>query len=183
MMPGMAFTDQLRRSLDKLDERISAGKDSGVTLEAVLDQYLLVVERAADSDIRTSILLLDGERKHLLHGAAPNLPKAYCDSIEGREIGLSAGSCGTAAFTGHSIFVTDVATDPRWVDYRHLALPHRLRSCWSTPIRSEDDEIIGTFAIYHLTACAPTEQEILAIKSISGHVARAIATFGEARTV
>jgi GAF domain-containing protein len=37
--------------------------------------------------------------------------------------------------------------------------------------------VIGTFAIYHSTARAPTEEEILAIKGISGHVARALASF------
>jgi GAF domain-containing protein len=84
---------------------------------------------------------------------------------------------------GHSIFVTDLATDPLWNDYRHLALPHGLRSCWSTPVRSDSDEVIGTFAIYHSTACAPTEGEILAVKRISGHVAQAIASFTETHAV
>ena len=143
-------------------------------LEAVLGEYLMEVEAAADSDIRTSILLVDADRKHLLHGAAPSLPKAYCDSIHGLAIGPSAGSCGTAAYMGHAIFANDIATDPLWTDFRDLALLHDLRSCWSTPIRSEDGKVIGTFAVYHSTARAPTADEILAIKDISVHVARAI---------
>ena len=183
MMRRMAFTDELSKSLDDLDRRIGVEDHSGEPLEAILDKYLLEVEGAADDDIQTSVLLIDSDRKHLLHGAAPSLPKEYCDSIHGLPIGPSAGSCGTAAYTGHSIFVTDLATDPLWNNYRHLALPHGLRSCWSTPIRSEQDEVIGTFAIYHLTACSPTEEEILAIKGISGHVAQAIGTFSEAKAV
>jgi GAF domain-containing protein len=179
----MAFTDELSLSLDDLDRRIGAEDHSAETLEDILDRYLLEVERAADRDIRTSILLLDGDRKHLLHGAAPSLPREYCESIHGLQVGPSAGSCGTAAFMGHSIFVTDLATDPLWNDYRHLALPHGLRSCWSTPVRSDSDEVIGTFAIYHSTACAPTEGEILAVKRISGHVAQAIASFTETHAV
>jgi GAF domain-containing protein len=179
----MAFTDQLSQSLDDLDRRIGAEKNSGETLEAILDRYLLEVESAADRDIRTSILLLDKDRTHLLHGAGPSLPREYCECIHGLAVGPSAGSCGTAAFMGHSIFVTDIATDPLWTDYRHLALPHGLRSCWSTPIRSEADQVIGTFAIYHSTACAPTEDEILAVKRISGHVAQAIASFAESHPV
>jgi GAF domain-containing protein len=174
----MAFTTALARSLHQLDGQVGSNAYSGDTLESVLDRYLLAIEAAADTDMRTSILLLDNERRCLLHGAAPSLPKAYCDAIHGIEIGPSVGSCGTAAYVGHSIFVTDVATDPLWRDFRDLALAHDLRSCWSTPIRSEDDdEVIGTFAIYHSTARAPTEEEILAIKGISGHVARALATF------
>jgi len=179
----MAFTEELSQSLDNLDRRIRAEDRSDQTLEAVLDRYLLEVERAADRDLHTSILLLDSDRKRLLHGAGPSLPREYCESIHGLRIGPSAGSCGTAAYMGHSIFVTDIASDPLWNDYRHLARPHGLRSCWSTPIRSEADEVIGTFAIYHSTTCAPTEEEIRSIKGISGHVAHAIATFGETHAV
>ena len=171
----MAFTNELTRSLKDLHEHIGKDLPAGSSLEAVLDRYLLEIEDAADSDIRTSILLLDQGRKSLMHGAAPSLPKAYCDAIDGIAIGPSMGSCGTAAYMGHAIFATDVATDPLWTDFRDLALSHELRSCWSTPIRSDDDEIIGTFAIYHSTARAPSEDEIYAVKDISGHVARAIA--------
>lgn len=179
----MAFDSQLSQSLDELDERIGSKHRSGERLETVLESYLLEVEAAADKKIRTSILLLDRERKHLLHGAAPSLPQVYCEAIHGLEIGPSAGSCGTAAYMGHSIFVTDIATDPLWADFRDLALPHQLRSCWSTPIRSDDDEVIGTFAIYNSTPRAPTEDEILAIKGISGHVARAIAHWNDREPV
>ncbi len=179
----VGFTDQLSQSLDELDQRIDAEDASGETLVAVLERYLREVEKAADRDIQTSILLLDSDRKHLVHGAAPSLPSEYCESIHGLRIGPCAGSCGTAAYMGHSIFVTDIGSDPLWNDYRHLALPHDLRACWSTPIRSDEDKVIGTFAVYHSTARAPTEDEILAVKAISGHVARAIATFSETRAV
>ena len=179
----MAFDSQLSQSLDRLDERIGSQDHAGNGLESVLAKCLLEIEAAADSDIRTSILLLDRQRKSLLHGAAPSLPKSYCDAIDGLAIGPSAGSCGTAAYMGHSIFVTDIAKDPLWVDFRDLALPHQLHSCWSTPIRSDDDEIIGTFAIYHSTARAPTEEEILAVKCISGQFARAIARWSNREAV
>ena len=179
----MAFKSQLSQSLSDLDQRIGFEDHTGGRLESILEKYLLEVEAAADSDIRTSILLLDSERKHLLHGAAPSLPKAYCEAIHGVEIGPSAGSCGTAAYMGHSIFVTDIATDPLWVNYRHLALPHQLRSCWSTPIQSDEGEVIGTFAIYHSTTRAPTGEEILAVKGISGHVAHAIARWSKCEAV
>jgi GAF domain-containing protein len=167
----MAFTNELSQSLDDLDRRIGAEDHSVDSLEAILDKYLLEVEGASDSDIRTSVLLLDKDRKRLLHGAGPNLPREYCDSIHGLPIGPSAGSCGTAAYMG------------LWDDYRNLAQPHGLRACWSTPIRSDSDEVIGTFAIYHSTARAPTEEEILAIRGISGHVAQAITSFAESHAV
>jgi GAF domain-containing protein len=174
-LKSMVFNPDLVESLGELDREFGRRSDSGSTLETVLSGFLRHIESAADRDIRTSVLLLDRERGVLRHGAAPSLPSAYCEAIDGIAIGPSAGSCGTAAYMGHAIFVTDVETDPLWVDFRDLALAHELRSCWSTPIRRDDDEIIGTFAIYHSTARSPTEAEIYAVKDISTHVANAIA--------
>lgn len=170
----MAPPNHLARSLDHLDQCPTAEEFDGLSLEQVLDHYLLEIEKAAGEDFRASILLLDRERNCLLHGAAPSLPKAYSEAIDGIAVGPAVGSCGTAAYMGHAIFVTDIATDPLWADFRELALSHELRSCWSTPIRSESQQIMGTFAVYHDVARAPTETEILAIKGISSHVARAI---------
>ena len=83
-----------------------------------------------------SVLLLDDEGRTLTHGAAPSLPRAYTEAIDGLEIGPSEGSCGTAAYDGRQVVVEDIAADPLWVDYRDLAAEHGLAACWSTPIRA-----------------------------------------------
>ena len=102
-----------------------------------------------------SILLLDRDGVHLRHGASPSLPKEYTDAIVGLEIGPSVGSCGTAAFTAKTVIVTDIATDPLWANFRHLALSHGLRACWSTPIISSTARVLGTFAIYYSETGSP----------------------------
>jgi GAF domain-containing protein len=168
----MAFALQLQDSLRFRESQVPAEFDNGDALGLILSRYLLSVEAEADSFILTSILLLDGTR--LRHGAAPTLPAAYCAAIDGAEIGPNAGSCGTAAIRARPIYVTDIATDPLWADFRDLALPHGLRACWSTPIFDGDKAVIGTFAIYHLTPRGPTKAEIAAIGTITDHVARAI---------
>lgn len=168
----MPFARQLRKLLNLRDNLLPAEFAKGESLETVLDRDLLAVESTADSDMRTSILLLDGTT--LRHGAAPRLPKAYRELIDGLSIGPTAGSCGTAAFTGHPIYVTDIANDPLWEDYRDFALPHGLRACWSTPIRNSSDKLIGTFAIYHLRPRSPIKEEVESIRMITDHVARAI---------
>ena len=170
----MAFALQLRDSLRVREGRIAFEFAAGDSLETVLNRHLLAIEASADTDLLTSILLLDRDGKRLSHGAAPSLPKEYCEAIDGSEIGPGAGSCGTAAFLERAIYVTDVATDPLWKDYRDLALPHGLRACWSTPIRDEDGAVIGTFAVYHLTPRRPTPDEVDAIRLITDHVAQAI---------
>lgn len=168
----MPFALQLQDSLQLRESQVPQEFRNGDALGVILSRYLLEVEAKADSFILTSILLLDGT--HLRHGAAPTLPPAYCAMIDGSEIGECAGSCGTAAYRGHPIYVTDIATDPLWADFRDIALPHGLRACWSTPIFNDQKAVIGTFAIYHLTTRGPTAEEIDAIETITQHVARAI---------
>ena len=170
----MPFAAQLFSSLDEFDSRFEGQPGEVGNREAMLDEYLRQVEAAADGELLTSILLLDESGQHLSHGAAPDLPRSYCEAIDGQEIGPEAGSCGTAAFVGHSIYVTDIASDPLWTNFRHLALPHGLRACWSTPIFDEAGKLLGTFAIYYRTPRAPRPEELEAIKALSDRVARAV---------
>jgi PAS domain S-box-containing protein len=135
----------------------------GDSLAQILDSLCLLVEGQA-SDVFASILLLDSNGKQLRHGGAPSLPKAYTDAINGSVIGPSVGSCGTAAHQGKQVIVSDIASDPLWVNYRELALAHSLRACWSTPILSAEGKVIGTFAMYYREPRSPSprDQEIIA---------------------
>jgi hypothetical protein len=170
----MPFALHLQDSLRDRHCQVEWEFAAGDSLETVLARHLLAVEASADTELLTSILLLDESGQRILHGAAPSLPPSYCEAIHGAEIGPKAGSCGTAAYTGRPIYVTDVAIDPLWDDYRHLALPHGLRACWSTPIRNPAGKVIATFAIYHPTPRSPTPGEVEAIRLITDHIAQVI---------
>lgn len=170
----MSFASGLRQLLALRQTDVVGELQRGDTMEAILDKHLLTVERASDDEILTSILLLSDDGKHLLHGAAPSLPSDYSKAIHGLEIGPSAGSCGTAAFSGQPVYVSDIATDPRWAAYKDLALSNDLRSCWSTPILRSDGGVMGTFAIYHRSMGSPTADELKLIDFITGNVAKTI---------
>ncbi|MFM6990745.1 MAG: EAL domain-containing protein [Rhodoferax sp.] len=115
-------------------------------------------------DVQCSVLLLDDEGMHLHHCAAPSLPPAYCQTLDGAAIGMGQGSCGTAAFTGEDVLVADIASDPLWTPFRELALGYGLRACWSVPIRSTQGRILGTFGNYYQDVRAPSEAELQAIQ-------------------
>src|SRR4249919_1539431 len=170
----MSFATGLRRALDLRQSDVVSELRRGDSLEDVLNRHLHIVEEMSDGEILTSVLLLSEDGKRLTHGAAPSLPQPYRDAIDGSEIGPAAGSCGTAAYSGRPVYVTDIATDPLWAAYRDLALPHGLRSCWSTPIRHAHGYVMGTFAIYHRNTSGPTREELDAIKIITDNVAQAI---------
>jgi hypothetical protein len=136
-------------------------------LETTLGELLKVVEATSRTDVVGSILLLDADGKHLRHGAAPTLPKAYCDAIDGAEIGPCAGSCGTAAYLGEPVFVADIENDPLWADFKAVALPHGLRACWSTPILTRGRKVLGTFAMYHREPREPTIRDLMLVDLVT----------------
>ncbi len=121
----------------------------GAPLDQVLEELCRTLEHRLMGSL-CSVLLLDETGRRLRHGAAPSLPLAYNVAIDGIEIGPTVGSCGTAAFRSHPVVAEDVPTDPRWADFRGLALQHGLRACWSVPIRdTKSGQVLGTFVVYH----------------------------------
>jgi len=106
-----------------------------------------------------SILLLNKTTQRLNTGAAPSLPNFYNDAIDGIQIGLGIGSCGTAAYLGKRVIVENINTHPYWQDYIELSQKANLVSCWSEPIFSSNSDVVGTFAIYHHVPCKPSSND------------------------
>ncbi len=142
----------------------------GIPLSDILNSLCQIVE-AQSAGMVCSILLLEGDK--LRHGAAPSLPDAYNQAIDGITIGPAVGSCGTAACRKEQVVVSDIATDPLWEPYKDLALTHGLRACWSTPIRSSEGFVLGTFAMYYTQPRYPNpkEQELVRVSTYLAGIA------------
>ena len=147
--------EQYERFRSHTLERLAANE----TLAALLETIVRGVEQL-HPDMLCSIVLLDGAGRHLGKGVAPSLPDFYSAALEGIEIGIGVGSCGTAAFTGERVIVTDIATHPYWAPYKELAASARLSACWSQPIRGASGRVLGTFAIYHRAPHTPAQADI-----------------------
>jgi two-component sensor histidine kinase len=130
-----------------------------VEVREALELICRAAEAYSGNSILASVLLLDADGQHLRQGAAPSLPADYNARVDGLRIGPAAGSCGTAAYRKEPVYVTDIATDPIWADYRDLALDHGLRACWSVPIISKSHGLMGTFAVYHREKGSPADDE------------------------
>lgn len=98
--------------------------------------------------ITATILLTNDRGNRLLVGAASSLPPAFVAAIDGLEIGPEAGACGTSAFRGEPVTVSDIANSPLCKNVSELALQHGLRACWSSPIHSSTGAVLGTIAMY-----------------------------------
>jgi GAF domain-containing protein len=134
-----------------------------ILLGAPLNEVLTTITRlieAHSTGMLCSIFLLDDDSLHLRYGVAASLPEAYRAATDGICIGPNLGSCGTAAYLRQPVFVSDIASDPRWVNFRDFALQSGLRAAWSTPILSHDGEVLGTFGMYYREVRQPGPGEI-----------------------
>jgi signal transduction histidine kinase len=140
-------------------EKLAKGSQLNEVLELIVSSIETEIEGAL-----CSILLLDEEGKHLLYGAAPNLPKFYNDAIHNLEIGPEVGSCGTAAYTGQRVIAEDLQNHPYWKPFKALTSRAGLAACWSEPIFSNEGKVLGTFAIYYSTPHLPDDKGLSTIE-------------------
>jgi hypothetical protein len=172
--PSRIFVQGHNVTEDKRSESLRAAHNKVLELaigdsplEQTLGELIGIVESTSRTGVLGSILLLDNDGKHLRHGAAPSLPPPYIEAINGSEIGPCAGSCGTAAYSATPVFVSDIATDPLWADFKDVALPHGLRACWSIPIMTRGRKVLGTFAMYHREPREPTVRDLALVDLIT----------------
>ena len=137
-------------SIDALHRRVLSAVALGKPLTEVMTELCTQVERLAPGVICTVLAVHpDGTVSPL---AARSMPPGFSEAINGQPIGPKAGSCGTAAWRGQPVEVSDIANDPLWADYRELALAFGLAACWSTPVFRAGGSVGATFALYYREA-------------------------------
>ena len=164
-MPSITHRNQILES----ENEILAAVAQGNPTSDVLNRIIVALE-AISGDVIGSILELDKNKQQLRVLTAPNLPHAYNQSIDGIKIGDGVGSCGTAAYRGTPVVIEDVLNHPYWTEFKTIAEEHDLRACWSTPIISSNQEVLGTFACYYREPKLPSDPE-WELMSRLGHLA------------
>lgn len=130
-----------------------------------------------------SILLLDKHAGRLKHGAAPSLPDEYNVAVNQVMIGDGIGSCGTAAWRGEAVIVSDIDHHPYWQPFLELTRKANLHACWSIPFKDEAGSVLGTFAIYHRTPREPSPADLLLINEFASITAVAVQKVSAAETL
>jgi len=168
------FRIQNRYDQDHLSRQLSSQREQmhnevlemlahDAPLQDILNAIICGIE-AFRPDMLCSISLLDNTGKHLVAGVSPSLPDFFTNKLNGLEIGIGVGSCGTAAFTGQRVIVEDLKTHPYWEDFREVTERAVLRACWSEPLHSASGKVLGTLGVYHHQVHKPDEDEIRLIK-------------------
>jgi len=145
---------------------------TGVPFKEIANALCQIIEQQRPGTL-ASVLLLNCDGVHLDVIAGPNLPGGWDRQMEQLPIGPCAGSCGTAAYRGSPVIVSDIATDPLWdlPEHRAAALNHGLRASWSNPVLSWKGEVLGTFCMYYRDARSPTSEDLELIE-VATHLVR-----------
>jgi diguanylate cyclase (GGDEF)-like protein len=135
-------------------------------LSFILEKMVLLVEEQL-TDSMVSILILDKTNTYLTDGVGPSLPESYMDKLDGIKIGPNSGSCGTAVYFGETVIVSDISTNPLWLEYRDITLNHGLKACWSKPILSPKGIVLGSFSFYHKECRSPSSDDLAMLEGYS----------------
>ncbi|MFT7860207.1 MAG: EAL domain-containing protein [Sulfurimonas sp.] len=121
---------------------IADGEEAEITLNALCR----FAEKLLDNAV-ASIMLLDPNTYRLNVLSAPSIPETAQKALEGLRPEAGGGSCGNAVFRNEPQYVVNAFEDERWHNLRQLAYDFNLCSCWSVPVRDENNEPLATFAL------------------------------------
>jgi formate hydrogenlyase transcriptional activator len=160
-----------KETLHAAEKRTLEMVADGASLREVLDQLCSSIEVQVAPSV-TTVLVMDSDGKLLWQGGGQRVPQEWISTIVPVPVAFEAGLCGTAAFLKERVVVPDVAAEPNWPDqYRDLAIRNGIRAAWSEPILTNDNEVLGTFALYSHEVRVPAEEDLTLIKG-AGHIAR-----------
>jgi formate hydrogenlyase transcriptional activator len=137
----------------------------GAPLSNVLTNIAQLVESQAEGMLCT-IWLPDDDARELRCAAAPSLP-GFCAQVGSMAICPTGASCGTAIYRREAVYVSDIATDPLWDDYRERLRPYGIRSVWSRPLFTSDGKALGTFSINYREPRSPSPEDLRLIEEAS----------------
>ena len=157
-MRQTSIEQQARSELLECQRRVLERVANRASLAEIFETLVKLIEDQA-RDMRCAVLLTDSDGQRLHFVAAPNIPEDYKRNIGPfLRIAPNMGSCGTAAFRREPVYTRDTENDPLWKDCGAIAVRNGLRAIWSTPILSDDNAVLGTFAMYYVKPRLPSPQ-------------------------
>lgn len=120
---------------------------------SVVEKICYLAEELLPNSVASVMLLKDNK---LDVYCAPSIPVEGIKRLNGLQPGPNAGSCGNVCFKKQPAFVSNTFIDDRWKDLMPIAEDFNLKACWSVPVRTEVDELVGTFALTSFETRAPS---------------------------
>ena len=154
---------RLRAALLESQRRVLERIACGAPLEEILETLVHLIEEQSDG-MFCAVLLADVGQQRLHFAAAPSIPEDYKRGIAPYLlIAPNVTSCGSAAYLRQPVYSEDTAADPVWDNCKDIAVRNGFRAVWSTPILSDANAVLGTFAMYYDAPRLPTQEHFQVI--------------------
>lgn len=140
---------------------------SDATLKEVLND---LTDRLDELNDEQAVTILKMSDEGLRPFAGARIPKAWTDLIDPLALGENKGSCGTAGYFKKTVICENLMQDPRWAAYREYQPLHGFMACWSQPILDQENQLLGTFAVYFKSPRSPNNSELILIQSLANTV-------------
>ena len=132
----------------------------GAPLDEVLEAMAKLYEQQYGQRKQVAILL-QNDSGHLGIGCAPSLPESFkrrCDAAATNSLNALA-----AQYRDSAVRMSDIANDPSFASVRDAIMPLGFKSCWSRPVLSGANELLGIFIVYNTDSSEPTmlDRELL----------------------
>ena len=138
----------------------SAGRDE------MLHHIADLAERAVDSAY-CSIELVDPSSGALSYLASPTLSIDDLTANNNHQIGSGASPNGRAAYSGETVIIADIESEPVADAFRAFADRQGIRASWSHPVLSPHPVSEGAITIYRRDPGAPTERDRFALETLA----------------
>lgn len=141
----------------------------GDPIDKILEQVALYVEYSK-CGLHCGILLLDEDKKKLQMIAAPSFPDAYRVQLNSRLLDEESGHCYrwlASSFRSERIVVEDVSQHPCWALCQSFVQEISKAACWSEPIFSSSNQLLGVVNIFSPQAGQPDIADLALIQQAS----------------
>ena len=133
---------------------------AGNPLAEILADIARRLEALSEHGGQCMVMVTTSDSRRLVSAAAPSLPETFVRALSPLEIKGNESSCARAVESGANVVVSDIENETLSAEIRSNAREYGIRSCWSVPIRSSENTILGTVVVYQRSPHRPTEEEV-----------------------
>ncbi|MGZ8221663.1 MAG: PAS domain S-box protein [Methylobacter sp.] len=155
---GFDLSDLRQQQIDEANrQRVFEKMAHGDNLNSILEQVALYVE-SSKPGCRCGILLLDEEQECLQIAAAPSFPASYRARLKSLVLSEESGRCYgwvASALRRERVIIDDMSNHPCWPICRSFIFESGAVACWSEPIFSSSNRLLGVVTLYLNQAGAP----------------------------
>ncbi|GAB2526508.1 PAS domain-containing sensor histidine kinase [Rufibacter soli] len=151
-------------ALEQLGKQVlEKNASSGVSLQSVVEFYLAGVEKIYPGLLCSTLQL---KRQNLSTVAGPSLPAGFSNAIDHISIEQAKGTFLLESSSNEKIILADLAQESKNQLLQSMAHSYGIKACWSYPVVSIGQKLLGALVVYLQEARPPSREEEKSLESV-----------------